>query len=388
MGGVRRYGEDIGTAAAFAVLGVLVLLVLPQTGFIQSASTQSTAVSLAMIGVVALGHLLRRRVPLAALGVAAAVLLVGVLGTGVTPLGVVLVFGETLYCTVLYSSRRVRIGVTTVVGAVAAAFALAALRDHGVQVAVFLLFNLAMMLAIPIAWASEVRGHRERADAERERAEQQRRVAELDRAAAITAERNRMARDLHDVVAGQLSAIAIQSEAALSRPDAGPDVLRHVLGEVRRGSVASLTEMRTMIGLLRADDPDEPRVAPSGLDRLDTLLDTARAGGLHVELDDRRPPAPEPAAAVDLAAYRIVQEALANAAKHAPGSRVRCVLHLDAGALRIEVVNDLVAGAPAGDGTRTGLLGLTERANAVGGHLAAGPDGSTWAVRARLPVPA
>ncbi len=386
MDGVRRYGEDIGTAVAFAFLGVLLLLVLPETGLRQVAGTQPTAVSLAMIGVAALGHPLRRTAPLVALGVASAVLLVGVLGTGVTPLGVVLVFGETLYCAILYSSRRVGIGVTVAVGVIAGVFALAAFRDHGGQAAVFLLFNLVLMLAVPVAWASEVRGHRERADAERERAAHERRVAELDRAAAVTAERTRMARDLHDVVAGQLSAIAIQSEAALSRPDAGPDVLRRVLGEVRRGSVASLTEMRTMIGLLRADDPDEPLTAPAGLDRLDPLLETARAAGLRIELDDRRPVA-RPPTAVDLAAYRIVQEALTNAAKHAPRSTVRCTLRHEDGTLRIEIVNDLVPGAAPAGGTRLGLLGLRERAGAVGGRLAAGADGSTWAVRADLPVP-
>jgi signal transduction histidine kinase len=144
--------------------------------------------------------------------------------------------------------------------------------------------------------------------------------------------------------------------------------------------------MRTMIGLLRTDDPDEPRTAPGGLDRLDELLATARAAGLRVELDDRRAPAPLPAA-VDLAAYRILQEALVNAAKHAPGSSVRCALSCSGGALELEVVNDLVPGAAPGGGTRTGLVGLGERATAVGGRIDAGAGGGRWTVRATLPVP-
>lgn len=397
---MRRYAEDVGTAAGFAALGVVLLLVLPEAGLRQGPGTPPVGVSLAMIGIAAAGQVLRRRRPLVALAVAAAVVLTGVLGlpgvlglTGVpgaggVPLGVVLIFGETLYCAVLYTSRRVGIGVAVATAAVAAGFALVAFAQGGGRAGVLMLLNLALLLAVPVAWASEVRAHRERADAERDRAEQERRVGELDRAAAVTAERNRMARDLHDVVAGQLSAIAIQSEAALSVPDAAPEVLRRVLGEVRRGSVASLAEMRTMIGLLRADGADEPRTAPAGLDRLDSLLATARAGGLRVELDDRRPAGAVAAAAVDLVAYRVVQESLANAAKHAPGSRVRCALHVDGARLRIEVVNDLVPGAPAGDGTRTGLLGLTERAGAVGGRVDAGPDADTWAVRAELPVTA
>jgi signal transduction histidine kinase len=159
---------------------------------------------------------------------------------------------------------------------------------------------------------------------------------------------------------------------------------------VRRDSVASLAEMRTMIGLLRADGAGDgdPRTAPAGLDRLDALLESAGGTGLRIEVDDARGGAAELPAAVDLAAFRIVQESLTNAAKHAPASRVR--LHLDDhdGELVIEIENDLVPGAPAGGGTGTGLVGLHERADAVGGTVTAGPDGGRWRVRAVLPVPA
>jgi signal transduction histidine kinase len=242
---------------------------------------------------------------------------------------------------------------------------------------------------VPVLWGYEVRRHSEQAEAERERAEQTRRMAALDRAAAVTAERTRMARDLHDVIAGQLSAIAIQSEAALTLPDADPATLRRVLTAVRRDSVASLAEMRTMIGLLRADGSadTEPRTSPAGLDRLDALLDAGRANGLHIDVDDRRSaPGPVPAA-VDQTAYRIVREALTNAAKHAPGSRVRMSLtHLD-GELVIELDNDIVPGAPPGGGTGTGLLGLAERASAVGGTVETGAHERIWRVRATLPAP-
>jgi signal transduction histidine kinase len=285
---------------------------------------------------------------------------------------------------VLFTPVRTSRAVAVATAAVATALALAGALTDGWRNGLYVLLNLGLLLAVPVVWAHEVRGHRERADAERDRAEAVARVAELDRAAAVTAERTRMARDLHDVVAGRLSAIALQSEAALARPDADPDLLRRVLGEVRRGSVASLAEMRTMIGLLRADAPDEPRTAPAGLDGLGPLLESARASGVRVELDDRRAAAPV-SAAVDLAAHRILAEALTNAAKHAPGSTVRCVLADGDGALRVEVVNDLVPGATPGPGTRTGLLGLGERAAAVGGRLDAGPEDGRWTVRASLP---
>lgn len=165
---------------------------------------------------------------------------------------------------------------------------LASLVSDGGRAALLTVLNLGLVLAVPVLWGYEVRRHSEQADAERERAEQMRRMGELDRAAAVAAERARMARDLHDVIAGQLSAIAIQSEAALTLPDADPATLRRVLAAVRRDSVASLSEMRTMIGLLRADGSAdaEPRTSPAGLDRLDTLLDAGRANGLRIDVDD------------------------------------------------------------------------------------------------------
>lgn len=198
-----------------------------------------------------------------------------------------------------------------------------------------------------------------------------------------------MARDLHDVIAGQLSGIAIQSEAALTLRDADQETLRRVLTAVRRDSLDSLTEMRAMIGLLRADGSadGDPRTSPAGLDRLDTLLAAGRATGLRIEVDDRRANGTPVPAAVDLAAYRIVQESLTNAAKHAPGSVVRLRLEHRTGELVIELDNDLVPGTRPGGGTGVGLLGLRERATAVGGTVHAGPDDGRWRVRAELPMP-
>nr|WP_255426972.1 histidine kinase [Pseudonocardia sp. C8] len=198
-----------------------------------------------------------------------------------------------------------------------------------------------------------------------------------------------MARDLHDVVAGRLSAIALQSEAAL-QPGADPELVRRVLGTVRESGVAALGEMRTMIGLLRDGGPADPPSAPARLSDLDGLVDDARHAGLTVRLDDERAAGTELPAAVELTAYRIVQESLTNAIKHAPGSavRVRLATGRAGGPLRIEIGNGAatrpLARAP---GTRagTGLAGLAERAAAVGGTIDAGPDGDGWAVRAELP---
>ncbi|TWF78024.1 signal transduction histidine kinase [Pseudonocardia hierapolitana] len=389
LAGRERWDDALHVVGYFAV-GVLLYLMVPDVALrFGDAPLPPVWAVLGLLVVGALGHTQRRVRPVLGLAIAL-VALFGMVQLSFVPLALMLVLGDLLYCSVLHASRRLSLAVACTAAAVAGGAALVSLVYDGGRAAVLTILNLGLVLAVPVLWGREVRLHRGQADAERERAEQASRMAELDRAAAVAAERARMARDLHDVIAGQLSGIAIQSEAALNLPDADPAVLRRVLQSVRRDSVASLAEMRTMIGLLRADGAGDgdPRTAPAGLDRLGALLESAAGTGLRIEVDDARRGAAELPAAVDLAAFRIVQEALTNAAKHAPGSRVR--LHLDHhdGELVIEIENDLVPGARAGGGTGTGLLGLGERADAVGGAVTAGPDGGRWRVRAALPLPA
>ena len=381
--------DDALHAVGYFVVGALLHVVVPDVAIrIGAAPEPPTWVLLGLLAVAALGETQRRVRPVLGLGIACAALL-GTVLLAFVPLAIMLVLGDLLYCSVLHTSRRVSWAVAGTAATVAGGAALLSLVAEGGRAAVLTILNLGLVLAVPILWGREVRLHSEQAAAVRERAEQAARMAELDRAAAVVAERARMARDLHDVIAGQLSGIAIQSEAVLTLPDADPAMLRRVLTSVRRDSVASLAEMRTMIGLLRADGAGDadPRTAPAGLDRLDALLQSARGTGLRIDVTDARTGATVPAA-VDLAAYRIVQESLTNAAKHAPGSRVHLRLDDRDGELVIELDNDLVPGAPPAGGTGTGLLGLRERADAVGGTVSAGPDGAHWRVRAQLPVPA
>lgn len=301
-----------------------------------------------------------------------------------------LVIGDLLYCAVLYGRRefaRVVIALTAVTS-VTTAIAVASQVPNW-RNALVILLQVGTVPLIPIWWALNVRQHRDIADAERIRAEQAVQIADLDRRAAVAAERARMARDLHDVIAGQLSAIAIQSEALLSTGANGvPPNVRTVLESVRENSVSSLAEMRTMIGILRAEDSGEdldPHTAPPRLSELSRLLDSARAGGLVVETEVDL--GGSLATAVDLAAYRIVQEALTNALKHAPRSTVKVHLRREDEALVVEVVNSLARDVPSSsNGSGLGLLYLRERAQAVGGTLAAGKLGDRWQVRAELPA--
>lgn len=203
-----------------------------------------------------------------------------------------------------------------------------------------------------------------------------------DRTQAVTAERARMARELHDMVANHLSAIAIHSTAALSIDD--PATSREALSVIRENSVDGLTEMRRLIGILR--DGDEDPVAVPTLDGLAALVDGTRANGLDVTLDaDHAGRVPAP---VELAAYRIVQESLTNALKHACPGRVTVGLHRRDGVLDVRVTSPYGhRDGPRAPGSGAGLTGMRERAALLGGTFRAGPQGALWAVHATLPLP-
>lgn len=327
-------------------------------------------------------ELLRRWVP-GALLLATVVLAVDIWLSPSLP--VVIIYTDFLYAATLYGSRRtsrVMIGVAALSVVIVLAGVL--LLGQEWRTAVLAAVSTLPFVLTPVWWAANVRQQRDIADAERANAAQLAKIAELDRRAAVAAERGRMARDLHDVVAGHLSAIAIQSEAALSLSDA--KLAKRVLESVRENSVSALAEMRAMIGLLKAEGASAETTAPARLAELSKLVESARASGLEVTVEstvDKQIPLPT---AVDLTAYRIAQEALTNAVKHAPGGQVDVdIRHFD-GVLEVQVRNEVHHPPAPADGSGTGLLNMRERADAVGGTLTAGPSGEGWLVRAELPV--
>jgi signal transduction histidine kinase len=212
---------------------------------------------------------------------------------------------------------------------------------------------------------------------------------------ALLQERQRIARELHDVVAHHMSVIAIQAEAAPYKVADPPKELTESFAEIRASALSGLGELRRVLGVLRSDQPD---TAPQpGLDDLDGLLESARTGGVTVSVGVSGTPRPVPEG-VDLSAYRIVQEALSNAMRHAPGSAVRVMLYYGETALHIEVRNGGSAsgaqvtgaqhnGAGLGRGSGHGIIGMRERAAMLGGHLRAGPTGDgEFLVTAALPL--
>nr|WP_079000305.1 histidine kinase [Streptomyces sp. AS58] len=197
-------------------------------------------------------------------------------------------------------------------------------------------------------------------------------------------ERNRIARELHDVVAHHMSVISIQAQVAPHLVKDPPEELKDNLAGIRQNALDALTELRRVLGVLRSENPEDPYglgaagtgFAPNApqptLDRLDALIENTRAAGLHVVTDIRGEPEPPYSPGVELSAYRIVQEALSNALRHAPGSDVRVELTHFTEGLYLGVINSRprhpVQPSP---GAGHGLLGMRERAGMLGGHVTA-----------------
>jgi signal transduction histidine kinase len=334
------------------------------------------------LAIVCAAVLLRTRAPLWSLGL-------GTVGVAIDAfvgpsLGTVLIYTDNLYSAALYGPARFSrwlLGITTVLAVSAGAAGWFIAGDWRLLALVG--FQLALVLVTPVTTAMVLRQHRDQVVVERAKAEQVVRLAELDRQAAITAERTRMARELHDMIANHFSAIAIQSTAALSRKDLDPSTVRKIMESVRENSVQGMAEMRSMIGLLRQEGDEGEAMRPRLLD-VETLVDRSRQSGMAVEFRVEGEPR-ELSLSVDLAGYRIIQEALTNALKH--GEQPATV------SIRYQphqvslIVDNPVNGRKASlPGAGVGLIGMRERTKLVGGEFKAGPRDSSWRVTVTLPT--
>ncbi|MFD4502419.1 sensor histidine kinase [Streptomyces sp. NPDC058457] len=252
-----------------------------------------------------------------------------------------------------------------------------------------------VLAAIVVALGTALRGRREaRAELGRQAS-----LTEEERARrTLLEERSRIARELHDVVAHHMSVISIQAQVAPHLVENPSDELRENLDGIRQNALEALTELRRVLGVLRSESPDEdapddPGTGPHSpqptLDRLDTLVENTRAAGLTVTArtnGERRPMQ----SGVELSAYRIVQEALSNVLRHAPGATAHVEIEYIPYGLLVSVANSRpTRPAPPSPGAGHGLLGMRERAAMLGGSLTAGPrpDGG-YRVFAELPAAA
>ena len=268
------------------------------------------------------------------------------------------------------------------------------------------LFDLPLLAT---AFGDTVRSRRAYLAEVEARAERAERTREQEARRAVTEERLRIARELHDVVAHHITLVNAQAGVAHHLMRDNPDAAYQALGQIKETSRAALDELRATVGLLRQpDDGPEPLRPLPGLADLDELVSAFLATGSQVDLDRRGTPVPV-ATGIQLGAYRIVQEALTNARRHAPGAHVRVLLEYSAESLHITVANDgrhgprtrtmaatgpgtesaaeLGAGPGTGKGTGHGLMGMRERAAALGGTVATGPGpAGGYRVQAELPL--
>ncbi len=265
----------------------------------------------------------------------------------------------------------------------------------------------AAMLAGPLPWYAQenlaifawtgmaatagdaMRSRRAFVDAIRERAERAERTREEEARRRVAEERLRIARDLHDVVAHHIALVNVQAGVAAHVMDKRPDQAKEALSHVREASRSALNELRATVGLLRqSGDPEAPTEPAPGLDLLDELVGTFRSAGLQVEVARTDQGSTLPAA-VDLAAYRVIQEALTNVQKHA-GTEAKAEVSVVRVGPNVEVTvldsgrRDDTAPVPGGG---HGLIGMRERVTALGGTLTTGPRyGGGFRVHAILPV--
>ena len=248
--------------------------------------------------------------------------------------------------------------------------------------------TLLLLTVVVLLGGALTRAERGRVSALRERADSLEREQDAVRGRAALEERLRIARDLHDVVGHGLGAIAVQSGTARVALDAGDlGAVRTALGNVEAASRGAMQEMRTLVGVLRGWSPGAAEGAP-GLDGLPALVEQAGRDGVRAALDlvgdlGRVPPV------VGRCAYRVVQEALTNVARHAPGAAA--TVRVEAGDARLGVqVTDRGGSrpAPVSASGGHGLVGMRERVEILHGTLEAGPlDGGGWTVRVSLPLP-
>jgi len=361
---------DFGPVAFVFLVGV---------GGIASKHSLGTSRGALLLGlVVATGALsIRHRMPLSVLGLTVALMVV--LGWGPV---VVLPVLLALFNVAEYSDRSLVIGASIVTGA--AMVATPALH-HG-TITVGTVGSRLVVVGLVVAVALYLRARADYINGLKERAERLERERELLAQQAVGDERVRIARELHDVVAHNVSLMVVQAQALAAT---GPQDTQHeTLGHVADLGREALSEMHRMLGVLRLQDGGAPELEPQpGVRDLPTLIERTRQAGLQATLSVDGPPRELPAA-VDLSVYRIVQEALTNVVRHAHAQQATVTLGYAPDTLEVTVLDDGTGPNGArGDGGH-GLVGMQERVALFGGELETGQRayGNGYRVRALIPT--
>jgi signal transduction histidine kinase len=250
-----------------------------------------------------------------------------------------------------------------------------------------------IVLVACVAWGMFVRARRQLVLSLRERAQRAESEQALRVEQARRMERDRIAREMHDVLAHRISLVSLHAGALEFASEAAPEEVARAAGVIRSAAHQALEDLREVIGVLREEDvrggaPERPQPT---LDDLDALLEESRAAGMRVRSVRVPAASADVPESVGRSAYRVVQEGLTNARKHAPGCAVAVSVGGEAGdGLTVEVRNPLPVGGVVASipGAGTGIVGLGERVALAGGRLEHGPSDGEWRLRAWLPWPA
>jgi signal transduction histidine kinase len=379
----RRWVADGLLAAAVGAVNLATAVVSSGAGVAGGAPWRSLdGLGYLLLAIGPLALVARRRWPL---GVLAVVLAVSAAyssrtypegGTGFTAF-------VALYTVAVMVERR-----RLVVAAAAVAVVFAVVMEVGFYSATMVegepLYGAVAMLAA--VWLGEaVRNRRAYVAELRDRAERAERTREEEARRRVDEERMRIARELHDVVSHSIGVISVQAGVAAHLLERRPDKAGEALATIRQASDEALGELHAMLGVLRQPDGRAPLAPAPGLAQLDALVAQAEGAGLRVEVAVQGAANLPPA--VDLACYRIVQESLTNVVRHAGASHATVTVAADGDALVVEVTDDGTGTPASGNGARQGIVGMRERARALGGTLLAGPapEGG-FRVSARLPT--
>ncbi|MGW9157736.1 sensor histidine kinase [Microbacterium sp. NPDC055665] len=327
--------------------------------------------------------LAKRRLPVTVLGLVSLLFVADLLTVG--GIGTVVVLLDVLWTAVFLSGPRRRRVLLVLLSASTVILFVAAwlFTDMPFAVAFLVGVQFGAIFGTDYWWAVAVSQAQELAELHRQRADDAAAVAERDRVEAVQREREAMARELHDVVAGHVMAMAIRAEAALSTtPDQTKD--REALQAVRDAGLDAHGALRSMISVLRRGDGalvPTPRWAD-----LEGIVREAERAGLVVRFD--APDAPELGAAAEQTVVRIVREALTNCTRHAGGADVDVEIKERNAELQVRVRSrgGVASAAATHGGEGWGLQLLRERVGALGGFFAAGPDADGWSVEGRLPL--
>ena len=370
----HRYG-DVVLAAFVVALGLLQIVLYNDLSTTQVIANSAVAVGVGVLIAI------RRRIPVLNLGLmlasAAAEPVLGEGGNGEY-------FGLFVLVVVYTAAAHTDGRRMWLAGAMTAALAVVVMVNDPESVNVGAVIFFGLLFGVPWTVGRMMRHRRQREVALEERADALEREQEQRARAAVAEERTRIARELHDVVAHAISVIVVQARGGRKLLDAEPEEARKALDAIERTASEALGEMRRLLGLLRESDEQLALAPQPTLARLDDLVGQVRGAGLPVELAIEGEPTELPPG-VDLSAYRIVQEALTNALKHAGPARARVLVRYREDELELEIQDDGAGGGNSG-GAGQGLAGIQERVAIFGGDVDAGrqPEGG-YAVRARLP---